>query len=60
MINTSGKKYGVFGKHTQNTRIQHFDQLEMAWHQLQTNIVTLVHLTRVVLWMKRTACNVWK
>ena len=33
-------------------RIWNFDLLEIAWHQLQTSVVVLVQLSRVMLWTK--------
>ena len=39
-------KCKIFGKLNGSTRIWHFDLLEMAWHQLQTSIVTLIKLLR--------------
>ena len=38
------QKCGILGKHNGNTRIRNFDLLEMAWHQPQTYIVTLLQL----------------
>ena len=42
--------YGISEKHNGNTRIWHFNLLEIAWHQSQTNIVALIKLSCVVLW----------
>ena len=47
------KEYEMSGKDNGNTRIWHFDFLEMAWHQPQTNSVTLMQLSRVVLWIRK-------
>ena len=33
-------------------------QIEMAWHQPQTNIVTIMQQSRVVLWTTNAICNV--
>ena len=52
------QKHGIFGKHWGNTRIRHFDLLEMAWHHPQTCIVTIIQYSRVVLWTKNVICNV--
>ena len=41
-----------------NTRTWHFDLLEMAWHQPQPSIVTLMHFSCTVLGVKNTTCNV--
>ena len=41
-VNTTGKSYGIFGKHNGDTRIWHFDLLEMIWQQPQTSIVTWI------------------
>ena len=41
-----------------NIRTWHFDLLEMAWHQPQPGIVTLIHFSCIVLGMKNTICNV--
>ena len=46
------QKYGISGKHNGNTRIWHFDLLAMAWRQPQNFFVTLMQLSRVVLWAK--------
>ena len=47
---TTGTKYGIFGKLSENTHIGHFDLLKMAWHQPQTSIMTLMQLSHIVLW----------
>ena len=57
-IITTGIHSGMFGKHNGNTRIRHFDLLEMVWHQPQTSIITLMQLPRVVFWAKNETCNV--
>ena len=53
-------KYGIFGNHNENTRIWHFDLI--CWKLLgtkqQTSIVTLMQLSRVVLWTKNATCIV--
>ena len=41
-----------------NSRTWHFDLLEMAWHQPQLSIVTLMHFSCIVLGVKNTTCNV--
>ena len=55
---TTRKSYGLFGKHNGNTYIRHSNLLEMAWHQPHTSIVTLMHLSHVVLCARNTICNV--
>ena len=40
-VYTADISYGIFGKHNGNTR-WHFDLMEMAWHQQQKSIVTLM------------------
>ena len=42
----------LFENHTGNDRIWHFYFLEMALHQTEQNIATLMKLSRVVLWGK--------
>ena len=42
------KRYGIFEKHNGNTRIWHFDLLEMARQQPQTSIITLMQLSCVM------------
>ena len=42
IIYTAGQKFGIFGKHNGNSRIWHLDLLQMAWHQPQINMVTLM------------------
>ena len=39
---TSGQKFGIFGKHNGNSRIWHLKLLQMAWHQPQINMMTLM------------------
>ena len=39
---TTGQKFGIFGKYNRNSRIWHFDLLQMAWHQPQMDMVTLI------------------
>ena len=39
---TTGQKFEIFGKHHVNSRIWHFDLLQMAGHQPQINMVTLM------------------
>ena len=41
-----------------NSYIWHLDLLKMACHQLQTSIVTLMQLSRAVLWTKIATCNI--
>ena len=45
-------KNEISGMHNGNSRIWHFDLLEMAWHQPQTSIVSVMQISRVLLWMK--------
>ena len=52
MTYTTGKGYGIFWQHKGNTRIWHFNLLEMAWHQPQTSIVILMQIVCVMLWEK--------
>ena len=52
------QKYWIFRKHYRNTHIWHFDLLEMARHQTQTSIVTLMQLWRVVSSTTIAICNV--
>ena len=59
-IYTTGQKFGIFGKHIRNHLILHFNFLQMAWHQPQINIVTLLTLPCVVLWKTNEMCNVQK
>ena len=54
-IYTTGMKYEIPGKHNGNTRIGYLNLMEMTWHQLQTTIVTLMQLSRVVLLVE--ICN---
>ena len=54
---TNGKQYGIFGKHTGHIRIWLFDLFEMVSHQSQTGIVTLMQLSRLMLWTKNAICN---
>ena len=49
---TTDERYGIFGKHNGNTRIWHFDLLEVAWHQPQTHFVAFMQFSYVVLWTK--------
>ena len=51
--------YGISGKHNGSTRIWHFDLRNMAWHQLQISIVTLMQLSRLVLWTKSSTCKIY-
>ena len=44
-------KNEISGMHNGNSRIWHFDLLEMAWHQPQTSIVSVMQISRVLLWM---------
>ena len=46
------KSYGILGKLNGNTRLWHFNLLDMAWHQPQTRVFTLMQLSCVVLWVK--------
>ena len=39
---TTGQKFGIFEKQNGNSRIWHFNLLQMAWHQPQINMVTLM------------------
>ena len=55
---STGKSYGIFGKHNGNSRVWHFDLLEMAWHQPQTSIITFMQLPPVVLRVKNAIRNV--
>ena len=63
-INTSicTKIYALPGKYLWiaigNTRIWHFDLLEIAWHYPQASIVTLLQPSHVVLCAKSTIFNV--
>ena len=41
-----------------NTRTWHFDLPEMAWHQPQPSIVTLMHFSCIVSGVKNTTCSV--
>ena len=50
------QKYGIFRKHSVNTRICHFNLVEMVWHQRQTSIVTLIQISCVLLWTKSSIC----
>ena len=43
---------------TLETSIWHFDLLEVAWHQPQTSIMSLIQLSCVVLWTKNASCTV--
>ena len=52
------QKYWIFGQHSGNTRIWHFDLLDMAWHQPQTSIVTLIQLSCTVSWTKNAIYSV--
>ena len=45
-------------KSTEGTFVCDVDLLEMAWHQPQTNILTLMQLLRLVFWTKNTIVNV--
>ena len=49
-IYTTGKIREISGKLNGNTRIWKFDLPEMVLKQPQTNNVTLMQLSRVVLW----------
>ena len=51
---TARKCYWILAKQYGNTSSRHFDFLEMAEHQQQTGIVTLMQLWRVVLWRKNS------
>ena len=55
---TTGKKYGIFGEHNENTPYGHSDLLEMAWHQPQASIVTLMQLSRVMSWTRIVIYNI--
>ena len=59
-IYTTGQKFRMFGKHNGYSRIWHFNFLQMAWHQSQMNMVTIMLLTCVVLWTTNGICNVQK
>ena len=42
----------IIRKHKENAYIWHLDFLKMARHQAEKSIVTLVQLSRVLLWTK--------
>ena len=42
LMYTTGQKFGIFGKHHVNSRIWHFNLLQMAGHQPQIDVVTLM------------------
>ena len=39
---TTGQKFGIFGKHNGISRIWHLNLLQMAWHQPQIKMVTIM------------------
>ena len=39
---TTGQKFGIFGKHNGNSSIWHRNLLQMAWHQPQINLMTIM------------------
>ena len=47
------KNYGIFWMHNGNTRIWHFDLLQMAWRQQQASIVALMQLLHLATWAKK-------
>ena len=50
----TGSKYRIPGKHDGDTRTWHFKLLEMAWHQPQTGIVSLIQLSHVMSLKKKS------
>ena len=50
-------KTGVCGSHCENVFIKTFDSLQMAWHQPQTSIPTLMQLSGVMLRTKNEIFN---
>ena len=39
---TTDQKFGIFGKHNENSHIWHLKLPQIAWHQPQINMVTLM------------------
>ena len=53
-----GKKCGLSGMYNGYSRIWNPNFLQMTWHQPQTSIQTLMHLSLVVSWTKNAIWNV--